>query len=239
MAEDVIEFPGQSDPGLAPPQYFFDAETNAENAAISATIADINAAARKSGVELALEVSALVLKRFFNDDYAAFTTVDRSKEHSYRKLAAHPDLEMSPSTLQRLVRIGHQAATMPTGLAESLSPRHHRALLTVASENERESLAAQALQQGWSSTVLEAKVRATRPPSNAGRKPLAPAVRRTRAIGRALAQAKADGLRAKDLAKLPQAAFDEVEAALLDGERALVALRAAVAEARAKRAAAG
>lgn len=230
MSDDPV-FDSHADPGIAPPQHLLDAD----DALVAATVADLNAAARKSGVELALEVSALVLRRFFDGDYAAYAAVDRDKEHSYRRLAAHPDLELSASTLQRLVRIGHQAATMPLALAESLSLRHHRALLTVADEEKREALAAEALRQRWTSDQLEAKARATRPATKAGRKPLPLAVRRTRAIGKALAAAKGEGWRARDLVKLPQEAFDEVEAALIAGEKRLLALRAALAEAREKR----
>ncbi|MCA9518028.1 MAG: hypothetical protein KC635_23980 [Myxococcales bacterium] len=149
-------------------------------------VAFLNGAALRSGLELAAVVSAYVLDRFFGGSFEAFADPSRAKPLSFMALVRRADLAWSHASLYAFVRVGRQLAELPLAVAERLSVRHHRALLVLEDVEEKAAFAREALERGWSSEELEVAVRARRPASNRGRRPLPPVLKEFRAARRIL-----------------------------------------------------
>jgi hypothetical protein len=105
----------------------------------------------------ALEVGEFVVREIFQGDLAAVRARGR-KHASFRRLAAHPHLPCSASTLWRQVAIFELAQRFP-GIVRNnkqFGVAHARAVLGLAAATQ-ESLIRSCLQQRWTSRELEAQ----------------------------------------------------------------------------------
>ncbi len=155
----------------------------AEAEKVDEAVRFINERTILSGLELARVVGEYVLDSFFNGDYGTFTDPSRSKSTSFRALLDRDDILLGGTTVYRFVRISQQLKLLPADIATRLTLTHHRALLALPDGESKGTLARRALEEGWSSQVLEAEVRKLLPKSRAGRKPapaLAKGIRRVR-----------------------------------------------------------
>lgn len=110
-------------------------------------------------------MSEYITATFFGGDIGLLSSKDPTKLASFRALCQREDLQMGVSTLNRLVRIGHQVRQFPAELAENLTPGHHRALLSVEPVAHKEKLARQAVKSHWTAQQLEKKIAAEKPPT--------------------------------------------------------------------------
>jgi hypothetical protein len=139
-----------------------------------------------SGLELAKEVGEHVLETFFDGDYTIFENPSRSKATSFRALLEREDLLLGKATVYSFVRISHQLKSLPTGVATRLSLTQQRALLPLQEPEHKAAMARRALEEGWSGTVLAAKVREERPRSRTGRRPVPVVVKGVQGVVKAL-----------------------------------------------------
>lgn len=152
-------------------------DTAVDPALLDGAVLWLNRAVQSSGIELAVQVSEYVIDTFFAGDFALLTSHDPNKSASYRALCQREDLHMGAATLHRLVRIGQQVRHLPADVAQALTLRHHRALLTVANQQHRQHLARQALRHEWTSDRLASVIRAEKPLNGKPRgRPAQPAV---------------------------------------------------------------
>jgi hypothetical protein len=209
--------------------------TGAEAALVDASARWLRQTALRHGVEHAVEVRDHILNTYFDGDYAAFSDPSRGKPRSFTALCARGDLPYKHGTLYAWVRIGQQVDELPPGVGRELGPSHHRALLPLTDPAAKAALAQEAVEQELTVTELEARVRATKPPSRAGRPPLPVVVKRGLALGRAAAAleevdvAAVEGLRPAQREALA-AALGAAMARLQALQAALTAAAAAVAE---------
>jgi len=161
--------------------------TGAEAATVEATVRWLRQTALRHGIEHAVEVRDHILATYFDGDFAAFVDPSRSKPRSFTTLCERQDLPYKHGTLYALVRIGQQVDELPPGLGRELGPSHHRALLPLADAQAKAALAQEAIERELTVAELEARVRAAKPPSRAGRPPLPAVVKRGLALQRAVA----------------------------------------------------
>jgi hypothetical protein len=183
---------------------------------LDAAVQWLNRATLASGVELSVQVSGYIIDTFFGGDFAAFTSKDPHKTATFVALCQREDLTLGASTLYRLVRIGQQVNALPRDIADSLTMRHHRALLSVDNGQHRQHLARQAVAHGWTAQALQARISAERPADGKklGRPAQAPAVRWAHALGKATQAAAATDEFAASFAALSPAVQDGVRQAV-------------------------
>lgn len=109
-----------------------------------------------SAMKLALDVGELVVTRIFQGDLERVRSQGR-KDHSFRRLAAHPKLPFSPMRLWRAVGVYELVSRMP-GLpnTKNLTVSHMYAVLGLPHETQEWLLRA-ANEHAWSVVELEHK----------------------------------------------------------------------------------
>lgn len=180
-----------------------------------------------SGLELAREVGEYILDTFFDGDYKSFADPSRSKDNSFRALLDREDLILGHATLYRLVRISHQLRMLPIDLSERLSLTHHQALLPLPDPAAKETLARQALDEGWSTRHLTEEVKKLAPKKRGGRKPIPAVVKIVRVFAKA--SASAEGLDADEF-RLDRAQAKELAADLDESIARLQRLKKALSD---------
>ena len=172
---------------LAPPSPVDDDPmSEADRVLVDDAVSHLNQAITQSGLALAREVSDYIITRFFEGSFENFSEPNRYKSNSFKALCRREDLQLSPSSLYALIRVGEQLDRLPPRVSEALSFKHHRALLPAADDAERVRLASDAVAHGWSAAELADAVRATHAPSGRGRPPLPGVLKEVRAIRRAI-----------------------------------------------------
>lgn len=151
-------------------------KTAIDQTLIDGAVDFINRNAHASGLQLAKTISDFIVDSFFGGDFSGISSKDPHKTASFAALCEREDLQMPAATLNRLVRIGHQARHLPQDLAENLSLTHHRALLAAEPAAHKQHLARLAVKHAWTVEQLKAKIAAEKPakPQPLGR-PLKPA----------------------------------------------------------------
>jgi hypothetical protein len=137
---------------------------------VDKAVAEINRLHRVKKFEAVQAIGDYVLGTFFEGKYDSFHHHGR-KHASFRALAKHEGLEVSYVTLRNAVAFVEQMRLLPTRVANALPYSHHRALLPVASAEEKKALAEKAVEKGMSSRVLEQEVRKVRAKSGSKRGP--------------------------------------------------------------------
>jgi hypothetical protein len=117
---------------------------------------EINGICRTSSLEFALRVGAVIIFNFYDGDTKAWR--DRGpKLHSFRRLATHPDLLVSPGALYRCVAVFELCDRLRAPSRwRRLGASHLRAVLGVPHDRQ-ESLLALANEQRWSVQHLQTR----------------------------------------------------------------------------------
>ena len=162
----------------------------ADLALVDGAVAWLNRSVQTSSVQLAVEVSDYIVATFFGGDFQAFADPSRTKPVSFRALARRDDLAIGEATLYRLVRIGQQVGQLPADIAEALTLKHHRALLSLSDGRSRHALARQAAAEGWTAQQLADAIQQKQPlaGNKRGRKPVPAELKGLAAMRRATQQ---------------------------------------------------
>ena len=151
---------------------------------IERTVEDLRKVSRSAALEFAIQIGTIIIDRFYNGDAEQWR--NRGTKHaSFRKLAAHPMLPLSPGALYRAVaiceltrRFSGRRSVMHLGCS------HLRAVLGL-SVDEQCRLLDEAYESQWTVDRLTCEAAMVRPqPRKGGRRPTAPVVRAVRAVQR-------------------------------------------------------
>lgn len=199
--------------------------------AVEEAVGVINGLYDRNGFASARAVGTFVLAWFFGGDREGFHA-GRKRHVSYRALAKHPALSMSPTQLWTSVAIVEHAETFPPELIERIPLSWHRAVLSLPTVLERRELLEEVLDTGRGYRLLVARVAerlGTTRRTGRPRKPaLNPLFSAMRTVPRDLDRAHlpTDGLRAlppADLEALREAAEKLLDAAAVAYDRILEA----------------
>jgi len=162
---------------------------------------------RDSSLEFALKVGAVVIHNFYNGEIGEWRSRG-PKVHSFRRLAEHPDLPLSPSALYRSVAIFElcQRLNAPSRWRQ-LGASHFRAVVGLDPEIQDKLLAA-ANQQRWSVKALSQAALECRPghTGKGGRRPRSALTKQLSAMRRCL-----EGWQTDLAATLDSLDADEIE----------------------------
>jgi hypothetical protein len=139
---------------------------------------------RTAALEFAVRIGTIVIERFYGGDTEQWRSRG-AKQTSFRKLAAHPLLPMSPGALYRAVAIcelTRRFAGRPS--VTHLGCSHLRAVLGLSVDHQRRLLDVAYLSQ-WTVDRLEREAALVRPLlRKGGRRPSSPIVRAIRVVRR-------------------------------------------------------
>ena len=116
---------------------------------------------RSSKLMLAIDVGCLVVHQLYNGDVQTLRKTGRTHD-GYRKLADHPHLPMSKSTLWRYVRVYELTSRMPWIVPSKLTVAHLTVVLGLEPD-EQERLLRVAADESWSSARLSTETRSKAP----------------------------------------------------------------------------
>lgn len=129
---------------------------SAVEALVGRVVRELDILCRKATFDLAAAVGRLIIDRFYAGDLEAWRSRG-PKGVSFRMLARHPDLPMSPATLYRSVAIYALSLSLPGGHCGRLSTSHLGVVLPLA-RSEQLHFLAEAEAQGWSVEELRERV---------------------------------------------------------------------------------
>lgn len=153
---------------------------------IEQVVNELNGICRTSSLEFALRVGAVIIHNFYEGDTKAWR--DRGpKLHSFRRLAEHPDLLISPGALYRCVAIFELCDRLRAPARwRRLGASHLRVVIGVPREKQ-EALLAMANDQRWSVQLLQAKAQQLKKDrSRGGRRTRSPLEKNLRALNQRL-----------------------------------------------------
>ncbi len=132
----------------------------------------LNDLVRLRGIELAVEMGRLVVDSFFGGDLDAYHSRG-ARDASLRKLAKHPKLGVSASTVHRAIETYAVQERMGNPDWKNLGVTHIRAVLALA-DSDQERLLTQAEEKGWTAERVESEASKARKKiaDGRGRKPL-------------------------------------------------------------------
>jgi hypothetical protein len=107
--------------------------------AVNRVVLQLNAICKGATFEFAMAVGRLVIDEFYRGDLQAWRERGR-KTASFRRLAQHPDLPMSPAALYRSVAIYALSRRLYVQAPKHLSTTHFRLVLPLAGEHQEELL---------------------------------------------------------------------------------------------------
>jgi hypothetical protein len=152
---------------------------------VARVVAELNALSKMATLEFALSTGELVLRRLYDGDVTRFRSRKVKDARALRRVAAHPDLAMSPSMLYGCVGIYEVCQRLGIRRWKHVSTSHIRLVLPLAYESQG-LLLRDAEAQRWSVKRLEQEVVALRqiPRRRGGRPRHSPIVREVRALDR-------------------------------------------------------
>jgi hypothetical protein len=157
----------------------------AVDSAVERTVEKLRQLARTANLKMTLEVGSIVVDGVYGGDLAAVRRGEAT-DVPFRKLAAHPNVPFGAVTLWRAVGI-YELSTRFPGIAKAkhLGVSHLRAILGLPHDAQERLLRA-GEQERWTTDQLEQQASILRPAvsKGAGRRPLLPAVRSLRQVGR-------------------------------------------------------
>lgn len=117
-------------------------------------VADINAAVRHRGLQMARDLARIVLDAFFDGDLEAYR--QRSGQNIYfQRLAERDDLDVSYHQLWTALAVSDQIDLLPDGVGDKLSMSHHRLLLSVRDKDQKLAIAQQAVDESMTRRELK------------------------------------------------------------------------------------
>jgi hypothetical protein len=114
---------------------------------IEGVIRELRIITRTATLEFALAVGQVIVDGFYGGDLDAWRSRG-AKDVSFRKLAKHPDLPMSPTALYRSVSVYELSRRLPIEHWQRVSPSHLHAVLPL-SQDEQERLLEMTELQSW------------------------------------------------------------------------------------------
>jgi hypothetical protein len=147
-------------------------------------VRQLNGICRNSSLEFALRVGAVIVHNFYAGDMEAWRHRG-PKLHSFRSLAEHPDLALSPGALNRCVAIFEMCERLRAQSRwRRLGASHLRAVIGISSEAQ-EHLLSQANEERWSVQELQARAQTLRSSrARGGRRTQSSLTRHLRALDR-------------------------------------------------------
>lgn len=134
----------------------------------------VQAAVTRAGLELALEVGRLLVEAFYGGSVEAARSRHPTKRTSLRRLAEHPDIQASASTLSIYLGVYVQYEQLDPDSARKLPVTAHRALLKVRDLDLKRALARQAATNLWTTRVLKEEILGLNLPRGPGGRPKRP-----------------------------------------------------------------
>jgi hypothetical protein len=113
----------------------------------------LNELTRLRGLELAAEMGKVVIDNFFDGDLEAYRSRG-IRDASLRKLAKHPKLGISPTTLYRSIETFALSDRLGNPEWKNLTTSHVRAVLGLK-EEDQQKLLTQAEDKGWTAQQLQ------------------------------------------------------------------------------------
>lgn len=144
-------------------------------ALVDQAVADLNHLYTAKGLETARSVAECVIQVFFGGNVETFRA--RHGTHmSFKELGKREDLQVSYQFIWNSCAVVEQLRMLPPEIADALPMSHHKLLLPVKDEAQKNSLAKAAVKDGLSKRDFEARVKEVRAEqkadSKAGRPPL-------------------------------------------------------------------
>jgi CheY-like chemotaxis protein len=129
-----------------------DAERPVDSRVVSRVVRELNTICKTTTFDFAQSIGKVVIDNFYGGDLGGWR--DRGpKDASFRTLAKHPDLPLSPSALYRSVAIYEVCTRLAIGPRGRLSSSHVREVLALSSEHQ-ERLLRRAEGERWSVAKL-------------------------------------------------------------------------------------
>jgi hypothetical protein len=164
----------------------FTPTSSASTDQIEELVNELNGICRTSSLEFALKVGAVIIHNVYEGDTKAWR--DRGpKVHSFRRLAEHPNLLISPGALYRCVAVFELCERLraPTRWRR-LGASHLRAVIGLPAERQ-EALLAVANEERWSVQVLQERAQQLKVGrSRGGRRARSPLEKNLRALDQRL-----------------------------------------------------
>ena len=158
---------------------------------VAELVADLRALYFCSGVQLMLRIGELILTRMYQGDEAAWHAKHR-KDHSFRKLQAHPDLPFAAATLSRAVSLYALSRRRPDLLRlRHVSASHLQEVLRLA-PTAQDQLLERVEREHWSVKRLRDAVRCESSAAEAPTepRPFSPTIHQVRQLSAALERAE-------------------------------------------------
>jgi hypothetical protein len=163
-----------------------EAELEVASDQIDEVVQQINGICRSTSLEFALRVGSVIIHRFYGGNARGWR--DRGpKVHSFRRLAAHPDLALSAGALYRCVAIFEMCDRLHAPSRwRRLGASHLRAVIGVPRE-QQEHLLTRANEERWSVQVLQMRAQNLRcDRGRGGRRPTSQLDKHLRSMDRCL-----------------------------------------------------
>jgi hypothetical protein len=125
-------------------------------ATIERVVSQLNTVAKMATFDFAMAVGRIVVDAFYGGDFGAWRRRG-PKDVSFRTLASHPELSMSPSVLYRSVAMYELCVRLQLGPRGHLSTSHLRLALPLAPDSQTRLLR-EAEANRWSVRRLEKEV---------------------------------------------------------------------------------
>lgn len=138
--------------------------------AIAETVAKLNTLARDTVLNMALEMGRIVVEDIYDGDLDAWRSKG-VKDTSYRKLAEHSDLAISPAGLSRACGLYELCEREGVSTLEHLTASHGYEVLGLPSAKQKRLLA-DARKKSWSVAELREQAKKARTKDGRGRPPL-------------------------------------------------------------------
>ncbi len=123
---------------------------------IEEVVVKLNAMYKAATLDFTLAVGTLIIDTFYSGDLSAWRARG-SKDCSFRKLARHPRLPMSPTALYRSVAIHELCERLGVREWKTISSTHLRSVLKLPPDQQR-ALLTTAEASGWSVRRLDDEV---------------------------------------------------------------------------------
>ncbi len=123
---------------------------------VDRVVGELNRICKTATFDFAIHVGRLIVDSFYHGDLDAWR-YRGSKDVSFRKLASHPDLPMSPSALYRSVAIYEVCARLGFRSWKHVSTSHVRLVLPLRATDQMRLLQA-AEQEKWAVRTLRGEI---------------------------------------------------------------------------------
>lgn len=161
------------------------ADTAASPAELEEAVLFINERVASYVYKGSIEIGNYILEKFFNNDIDLATSKNRYKPVSFLQLCQHPDLAVSYTTLNSMVRVAAQERFLTGGGIQTdlLKYSHKVELIRLENNDEKLGLARACIDESWNIRKLREQIQAVRESLEAGQAN-APARQVIRYIGR-------------------------------------------------------